>query len=248
MSGAHVGWIVAFGAGIISFLSPCVLPIVPGYISFVSGISLEELSARAPQHTGQVLRQSLMFVLGFSLAFVLLGATASVAGQFLLRYRPTFNLLAGLFVILMGLHLMRWLPVPGLYRERRAQVTNRPRTPLGALLVGMAFAFGWTPCVGPVLASILLYASTAGTAREGALLLFVYSLGLGVPFLVTGAAFTRAVAVFRWVRPLHRPLEIASGVVLAGVGVLLVTNKIFYLSVLTQQIFTLLGIDVTKFL
>jgi cytochrome c-type biogenesis protein len=112
----------------------------------------------------------------------------------------------------------------------------------------MAFAFAWTPCVGPILASILLYASTVGTVREGAALLFIYSLGLGVPFLITGVAFTRAVAVFRWVRRLQRPLEIASGAVLAGVGVLLVTNKIFYLSVLTQRIFTLLGIDVTKFL
>jgi cytochrome c-type biogenesis protein len=245
---AHVGWIVAFGAGILSFLSPCVLPIVPGYVSFVSGVSLAELNAGAPQHTGQVIRQSLVFVLGFSVAFVLLGATASVTGQFLLRYRPTFNLLAGLFVLLMGLHLIGWLRVPGLYRERRVQVTHRPGTPLGALLVGMAFAFAWTPCVGPVLAAILLYASTAGTVREGALLLFIYSLGLGLPFLVTGVAFTRAVAVFRWVRRVQRPLEIASGAVLAGVGVLLVTNKIFVLSVLTQQIFTLLGIDVTKFL
>jgi cytochrome c-type biogenesis protein len=249
MSGsAHVGWIVAFAAGIISFLSPCVLPLVPGYVSFISGVSLEALSARSSEHTARVLRQSLVFVLGFSLAFVLLGATASVAGQFILRNRYTFNLLAGLFVIVMGLHLMGWLRIPTLNMERRIQVTDRPRSPLGALLVGMAFAFGWTPCVGPVLASILLYASTAGTVREGALLLFIYSLGLGVPFVVTGVAFTRAVGVFRWVRRFQRPLEVASGAVLAGIGVLLVTNKIFYLSVVTQQLFLLLGIDATKFL
>jgi len=249
MSGTvHVGWLVAFAAGVVSFLSPCVLPLVPGYVSFVSGLSLDELRAAAPGHAGRALGRAIFFVAGFSLAFVLLGATASVAGQFLLQYRTTFNLLAGLFVIAMGLHLMGWIRVPALYADRRLQPNRPPQSPLGALMVGMAFAFGWTPCVGPILGSILLYASTVGTVREGASLLFVYSLGLGVPFVATGLVFARAVAVSRWVRGVGHPLEVASGAVLAAVGLLLVTNKIFYLNILAQHFFTLLGIDVTHFL
>lgn len=249
MSGTvHAGWLVAFAGGVVSFLSPCVLPLVPGYVSFVSGLSLDELRAAPPGRTGRALGRALLFVAGFSLAFVLLGATASAAGQFLLRYRATFNLLAGLLVIAMGLHLMGWIRVPALYADRRVHLSRPPQSPLGALAVGMAFAFGWTPCVGPILGSILVYASTAGTVREGAFLLFVYSLGLGVPFVATGLLLTRAMAVSGWARRLGRRLEVASGAVLAAVGLLLVTNKIFYLSILAQDLFTLLGIDVTRFL
>lgn len=249
MSGtAHAGWLVAFAAGVVSFLSPCVLPLVPGYVSFVSGFSGDELSEAELRRAARALGRVLLFVAGFSLAFVLLGATASAAGQFLLQYRTTFNLLAGLFVIAMGLHLMGWIRVPVLYADRRVHLSRPPQGPLGALFVGMAFAFGWTPCVGPILGSILLYASTAGTVREGAALLFIYSLGLGVPFIATGLVLTRAVAVSGWARRLGNRLEVASGAVLAAVGLLLVTNKIFYLSILAQQFFTLLGIDVTRFL
>lgn len=244
----HAGWLVAFAGGIVSFLSPCVLPLVPGYVSFVSGLSLDELRTATPGQAARALGRALLFVAGFSLAFVLLGATASQAGQFLLQYRPTFNLLAGLFVIAMGLHLMGWIRVPALNAERRVQPARPPQSPLGAFFVGMAFAFGWTPCVGPILGSILLYASTAGTVREGVLLLFVYSLGLGVPFVATGIVLTRAVAVSGWVRRLGNRLEVASGAVLAAVGILLVTNKIFYLNILVQHFFTLLGVDVTRFL
>jgi len=225
-----------------------VLPLVPGYLSFISGQSVEELASRAPGRPVRALRQALLFVLGFSLVFVAFGATASAVGRAILQFRATFNLVAGLFIVLMGLHLMGWLRFPALLTERRVLVSRRPRTPLEGTLVGAAFAFGWTPCVGPVLASILLYASTAGTVREGALLLFIYSLGLGVPFVITGLVFTQAMGVFRWVRGWQRRLEVASGAVLAAVGVLLVTNKIFYLSILTQRIFAALGVDVTRFL
>ncbi len=227
MSGTvHVGWFVAFAAGVVSFLSPCVLPLVPGYVSFVSGLSLDELRTAAPAHSARALGRALLFAAGFSLVFVLLGATASAA----------------------GLHLMGWIRVPALYADRRVQPNRPPQSPLGALVVGMAFAFGWTPCVGPILGSILLFASTSGTVREGAFLLFVYSIGLGVPFVATGLVFARAVAVSKWVRGLGHPLEVASGAVLAAVGLLLVTNKIFYLNILAQHFFALLGIDVTRFL
>jgi len=236
-------WGVAFAAGAVSFLSPCVLPLIPGYLTYVSGVSLDELEAGAPGRTGQVLAQSALFVLGFALVFVALGATASAIGAALIEYRPLLNQVSGIFIVVMGLSLMGVLRLRVLVTEHRLSVAGRPRGPAGALFLGGAFAFAWIPCVGPILASILTYAGAVATVRTGALLLFVYALGLGVPFVITGLAFTRAIRALRWLRRYSRPLETVSGLALTVVGILLLTNKMFYVSIWGQQLFTKFGIN-----
>ena len=236
-------WVVPFLAGAVSFLSPCVFPLIPGYLTYVSGVSLDELQAGAPDRTRRVLAQSLLFVLGFALVFVALGATASAVGAMLAEYRPLLNQASGIFIVAMGLSLMGVLRIRPLATEHRLAVEHRPRGPLGALFLGGAFAFAWIPCVGPILASILAYAGAVATVRTGAFLLFVYALGLGIPFILTGLVFTRAMRALRWLRQYSHPLEVASGLVLTAVGVLLLTNKMFDLSIWGQRLFTKLGLN-----
>ncbi len=239
----RVSWAIAFLAGGVSFLSPCVLPLIPGYISYVSGVSLDELEAGASRHTARVLGQSILFVLGFALVFVALGASASAIGGALADYRPLLNQLSGLFIIAMGLSLMGVLRVGVLLREHHLRLRGQPRGWLGVMLLGGAFAFAWIPCVGPILASILLYAGAAATVRTGATLLFLYALGLGMPFILTGLAFTRATGAFRWLRRYSGRIEAVSGLALVAVGVLVLTNMMFYLSIWGQQLFTRLGLN-----
>jgi len=239
--------LLAFAAGAVSFLSPCVMPLVPGYLSYVSGISVNELQAGVPDQTRRVLGQSVLFVLGFALVFVGLGASASAIGALMADYRPVLNQISGVFIVAMGLSLLGILRVGALMREHRLPLAGRPRGVLGSTLLGAAFAFAWVPCVGPILASILTYAGSTGTVRTGALLLLVYALGLGVPFVLTGAAFTRAVGAFRWLRRWSRPIELVSGSALTVVGVLMLMNKMFYVSILAQQLFTQLGLNLWQF-
>ncbi len=236
-------WLVPFLVGAVSFLSPCVLPLIPGYLTYVSGVSLDELQAGAPRRTGRVLAQSALFVLGFALVFVALGATASAIGAALADYRPILNQASGIFIIAMGLSLMGVLRIRPLATEHRVAVERHPRGPFGALFLGAAFAFAWIPCVGPILASILAYAGAVATVRTGALLLFIYALGLGVPFILTGLVLTRAMRAVRWLRRYSHPLEITSGLILTLVGVLLLANKMFYVSIWGQRLFTKLGIN-----
>jgi cytochrome c-type biogenesis protein len=194
-----------------------------------------------------VLTQSLLFVLGFSLIFVALGASASAIGAALIQYRFTLNRIAGLFIIFMGLYLVGALRVGVLSREYRVQLMERPHGTFGSLAPGAAFAFAWTPCIGPILASILLYAASVTTVKTGALLLFAYSLGLGLPFILTGLVFTRAMRALQWLRRFSRPIEVASGMALVGVGVLLLTNKMFYVSIWAQRLFIRFGLDLWRF-
>jgi cytochrome c-type biogenesis protein len=226
----NVSLLAAFAAGLLSFVSPCVLPLVPGYLSFVSGVSLEELrgtgtGARSGAARRQVFVASGAFVLGFSLVFIGLGASASAIGQFLAEQLTLLGKIAGVVIIIFGLHVMGVLKVGWLYREKRVQTEKRPAGPLGAVLVGIAFAFGWTPCIGPILAGILTIAAAQETIGEGVRLLAVYSAGLGVPFLATSLAVNQFFAAFARVRRYYRAIEVVSGAMLVAIGVLIFTNR-----------------------
>ncbi len=216
----------AFAAGFVSFVSPCVLPLIPGYLSFVSGVGFDELGARPRRVVGQ----TAWFVLGFGTMFALLGAGAAWFGNALLVHRRPLEIAAGTFIALAGL-IYAGLPLPTLLlAERRIRVRREGRGPLTALFAGVAFAIGWTPCIGPTLAAILTLAAAEGHADQGAVLLVVYSLGLGVPFLLFGLAFTRALGLARALRRRWRIVSITSGALLVGFGVLLATGELVRLT------------------
>jgi len=233
-----VGWALAFIAGLLSFFSPCVVPIVPGYLSLVSGVAIgsEPISRR---QTERVAIASVLFVLGFTVVFVALGAAAGLLGNLLDGTRPALTRTAGLLMIVMGLLVMGLVRVPLLARDYRVHFIDRPYGPIGTVLIGMAFGFGWTPCIGPVLASILLYAGAAETAQQGALLLLVYSAGLGVPFMGAALVLSRAVDALGWVRRHLRLLNLMSGALLVVIGSLFLFNQsavLAYLSVASQRL------------
>lgn len=214
--------ILAFTAGLISFLSPCVLPLLPGYLSYLSGMSPEDGAA---QPAGSpVVGAATLFVLGFSLIFVALGATASYIGAALLPYRDTLTRVAGVFIILMALAMVGVLKLPVFYREKRLHL-GREFGIWSAFPLGMAFAFGWSPCIGPVLTSILAYATTEGTAQKGALLLFIYSLGLGVPFLAMALFAGRIFHSVTWIKRHYQALNVGGSGVLIVMGIFLLLDR-----------------------
>lgn len=221
-----IGVASAFLAGLVSFLSPCVLPLVPSYVTFITGVSFDELTAE--DKTGRVRRltilHSIAFIVGFSIVFISLGATATAAGRFLREYQDLLRQVGGVLIILFGLYLTGLLPIAALSREAKFRMTSKPLGLLGSVLVGITFAAGWTPCIGPILASILLYASTAEKAGTGVLLLSIYSLGLGVPFFLASLGMNTFLAASRKLRASLRIIEIVSGVILIAFGVALVTN------------------------
>jgi cytochrome c-type biogenesis protein len=217
-------FLAAFAAGFVSFASPCVLPLLPGYLSFVSGVGVDELGANPRRVTAT----TACFVAGFGAMFVAFGAGAAWFGDVLLANRRSLEIVAGAFIVLAGL-VYAGLPLPlTLLREKR--VRRREAGTLTPTLTGVAFAIGWTPCVGPTLAAILALSAGSETAAQGALLLGVYSLGLGVPFLVSGLAFTRSLAVIGAVRAHWRLVSLTSGTVLVAFGVLLITGRLFELT------------------
>ncbi|HEY3156217.1 MAG TPA: cytochrome c biogenesis protein CcdA [Candidatus Eisenbacteria bacterium] len=222
----EVSLVAAFFAGVVSFISPCVLPLVPSYVTFITGVSFDELTSAsaAPRVRSLTIIHSLSFILGFSLVFVALGATATVAGQFLREHQDSLRRIGGVLIILFGIFLTGLVPIPALSRERKKQLTTKPLGILGSVLVGITFAAGWTPCIGPILASILIYASTAKTVGTGVVLLSVYSLGLGVPFFLSSLALNSFLAASKKIRGQLRTIEVASGVVLILFGVMLVTD------------------------
>jgi cytochrome c-type biogenesis protein len=211
--------IAAFVAGILSFLSPCVLPLVPGYVSLISGTTLDGLQTDTNRKLlPRVMFSSLMFILGFSLVFILLGAIATTAGQLANQYRPVLTIVAGLIIIVFGLHLTGVLKIKALYMDKRLHGMKSSGTPWGAFLVGFAFAFGWTPCIGPILTTILAFAANEDTVMKGTLLLAVYSAGLAVPFLLTSLGVDRFLKFYtRFRRHLHA-VEVTSGVLLIVIG------------------------------
>jgi cytochrome c-type biogenesis protein len=215
------GIAAAFAAGFLSFLSPCVLPLIPGYLSFVSGVGFDELGAR-PQ---RVVAATAAFVAGFAAMFVALGAGAAWFGDALLANRRPLEIAAGVFIVLAGV-MYAGLPLPRvMLAERRVHLPGGPRV-LTPALAGVAFAIGWSPCIGPTLAAILALAAGAGSPGEGAVLLGVYALGLGVPFVLAGLAFTRVLGLARVVRSHWRLVGVGSGALLVAFGLLLATGEL----------------------
>ncbi|OGL08787.1 MAG: cytochrome C biogenesis protein [Candidatus Rokubacteria bacterium RIFCSPLOWO2_12_FULL_71_22] len=223
--GQSVGVAVAFGAGLFSFLSPCVLPLFPSYLSFITGMSVSDLTTDLGAAVRRrVLAHSVVFVLGFSLVFVGLGASFSVLGQFLLDYRDWIRRVGGVLIVLFGLYIARLLPFALLGRTTQWQLREKPAGYLGSLVVGVTFAIGWTPCVGPILGAILSLAGTAETVERGVGLLVAYSAGLGVPFVLSAAALGPALRFFKRYRPFIPVVERLAGALLIVVGVLVYTN------------------------
>jgi len=210
-------------AGAVSFSSPCCLPLLPGYLSYMSALPVGELGHRDARRI--TVRAALLFVAGFTTVFTLLGFSASALGAIVLRNQDSIVRWFGLFIIALGLFTMGLLDIPFLHRERRLDLARVPRGPAWAFPMGMAFAAGWAPCVGPVLATILTTAAVSGTALWGAILLALYSMGLGIPFVLLALGFHRATRSLEWLRRHGRAIERLGGVFLVAVGVLFVTDR-----------------------
>ncbi len=222
---------IAFVAGIVSFLSPCVLPLVPGYVSMLSGESIDVLKADARGAlVARIFANSVAFVLGFSVVFVALGASATAVGGFLTSQRTAFNIVAGIIVIIFGLHLTGLVKIPFLYRDARLDAGAPRRGAAGSFLLGFAFAFGWTPCIGPILATILAVAATRNTVFQGMFLLAIYSAGLAIPFLLTGLGVSQFLKFYARFRTHLHAVEVGSGVLLIAIGVLMALNRFTVLS------------------
>lgn len=222
-----IGFGAAFLAGLLSFISPCVLPIVPPYLAYLAGVSFSDLqSAEMEQaRARRIIFSAMAFVLGFSTVFVALGATASFVGQTIAQYFDILSIIAGIIILIMGLHFLGVFRITMLYREARVDVRNKPAGFVGAYIMGLAFAFGWTPCVGPVLAAILFIAGAEDTALRGAGLLAVYSLGIGLPFILAAVFASRFI---RWAdrfKPHMGKVEKAMGALLVLTGILFMTGQ-----------------------
>lgn len=222
--------IAAFLAGLVSFLSPCVLPLVPGYVSLISGAGVEQLKSQEGQLLRKVMLNSIGFILGFSVVFVSLGAISTEFGQLLAIYKSRLAVIAGIVIILFGLHLTGIFRINALYADKRLHNLKGGSTVGGAFLIGFAFAFGWTPCVGPILAVILGFAAAQDSVTKGIFLLAVYSLGLAVPFLLTSLGIERFLKFYSRFRAHMHAVEVASGVLLIALGVLLVIGRFTIIS------------------
>jgi cytochrome c-type biogenesis protein len=236
MEGTSLGIAVAFTAGLLSFLSPCVLPLVPSYVTFITGLSVEDASrARRASFV-----HALLFVIGFSLIFLALGASATAVGRLLFAQRVWISRIGGVLVVLFGFYLLGAFDAAFLARERRVHFADKPVGYLGTLLVGIAFGAGWTPCIGPILGAILALTATTADLRQGLVLLGAYSLGLAVPFLASALAVEHFLATFRRIRPYMGVVTRASGALLIGVGVLMMTSYFTrlagYLQALTPDV------------
>lgn len=235
MSVAGLSLPLVFAAGLVSFVSPCVLPLVPGYVSTISGVGLDQLQERRSELTRQVAVASGLFFAGFLLVFVGLGASASLVGSFLDSERTWLNRVAGGLIVVFGLSLLGigWKGTLGPSWTTLVQRAARRRG--GPAALGVAFAFAWTPCVGPILASILALASTSGSLQSGVLLLLVYGLGLSVPFLAVGFGFTRALGGFRRIHRHYQAIEAAGGLLLVAMGGLLLSGYLYLLNIYAQH-------------
>lgn len=222
--------IAAFVAGLVSFLSPCVLPLVPGYVSLISGAGVEELKSQESRLLRKMMLNSISFILGFSVVFITLGAISTEVGQLLARYKSTLAQVAGVVIILFGLHLTGLLRINALYSDKRLHSVKGGSTPGGAFLIGFAFAFGWTPCVGPILAVILGFAAEQDSVFKGIALLAVYSMGLAVPFLLTAFGIERFLKFYSRFRAHMHAIEVASGGLLIALGILLVLGRFTIIS------------------
>jgi cytochrome c-type biogenesis protein len=222
--------IAAFLAGLVSFLSPCVLPLVPGYVSLISGVGVEQLKTQESQLLRKVMLNSIAFILGFSVVFITLGAVATEVSQMLSRYRSILAQVAGVVIIVFGLHLTGVFKIKALYTDARLHSVKGSSTPWGAFVIGFAFAFGWTPCVGPVLTVILTFAAAQDSIAKGIMLLAIYSTGLAVPFLLTALLLERFLKFYSRFRAHMHAIEVTSGALLIALGVLLVIGRFTIIS------------------
>ncbi len=221
VNGPSIGALVAFGAGVVSFLSPCVLPLIPSYITFITGMSLDEVQ----QHRRAAVVHSLLFITGFTIIFLLLGASASALGQIAFRARDWVARLGGVLIIVFGLYLLGAFDIALFSRERRVHLANKPAGYLGTLLVGLAFGAGWTPCIGPILGAILTYTASTASLSKGLWLLFAYSMGLAVPFIIAAAMVDKFIDWFARNKGVMLWMNRVGGVILVIIGALLVTNE-----------------------
>lgn len=229
MPDTNISFLWALAAGFVSFLGPCVLPLIPGFLSFISGLSIDDLQA-GPNKTGKkALTASILFVLGFSTVFVLMGASASLVGGFLLQYRDLLNKAAAILIIIFGLSLLGLFNLP-FFGTGSLQAKVKNKGFFSIILLGMAFAIGWTPCIGPILASILAYAAATGTVHEGMALLATYSIGLGIPFILSGLLFNRFLTAFSLLRKHYQAISVISGLLLITMGLLILTGQIIYVN------------------
>ncbi len=231
--------LVAVLAGIISFLSPCVLPIVPPYLAYMAGTSPSEIKGRADP---RVVRSAIFFVLGLSTVFLLLGFAASAIGRAFLQYQNYLGTIAGVVIIAFGLHFIGLVRIPFLFREARIDAGNRGGTPFGAYVLGLAFAFGWTPCIGPVLGAILSLAAQEGSVSRGMLLMALYAVGLGVPFLLAAIYLDKFMALAGRFKAKMGTVEKVMGVLLVVVGILLITGGFADISFWLLETFPVLGL------
>jgi len=226
---------IAFAAGLLSFVSPCVLPLVPSYVTYITGLTLEELTSETERARvrGVIIVNSLLFIAGFSAVFIAFGASASLVGQLLMTYQEFIRKLGGVLIVVFGLYVMGVLKIKFLMSEMRVHFQRRPAGYVGSFLVGVAFAAGWTPCVGPILGTILLYASTTDSLLTGVKLLASYSLGIALPLFITALAVDSFLNYFKKVRAYMYGISVASGVFLVLVGVMIYTNS---LTLLTSEL------------
>lgn len=224
----QVSLVMAFFAGLLTFLSPCILPLIPAYISFITGVSIDDLVSSEEEKskmTKRIFLEMILFILGFSLVFILLGASASYFGKSVLSHLKLLRVIGGILVIVFGLYITGLFNISFLGYERKIHLKMKPANILGSFIVGIVFALGWTPCVGPVLGTILTYAATQETVREGVFLLGSYSLGLGIPFLVSGLAVNLFLRGFRKIKKYSRLISVVTGGLLILFGILILTGK-----------------------
>ncbi len=228
MAVSEISYLAAVGGGIVSFLSPCVLPLVPAYICLVAGTSLDELEANMEEKQSinwKVVSMAFVFVLGFSTVFILLGAGASYINQILLQHLDIISKIAGAVIMIFGIHMTGILRIPLLYREARFNSVDKPQNWFGAYVIGLAFGFGWTPCIGPILGTILALAASDSSLTYGVSLLGVYALGLGIPFLLAALAINPFLRFMRGFRRYFKAMEIGTGIVIFATGLLIFTGQ-----------------------
>ncbi len=226
-AGGGISSLIAFSAGFLSFVSPCVLPLLPSYVSFITGLSMDELTKGGDRARvkGIIIRNSLIFIAGFSFVFILLGASATLIGQILITYQALIRKVGGTIVVLLGFYIMGLLRMDLLSSEKKIHLEGRPAGYMGSFLVGITFAAGWTPCVGPILGGILLYAGTSGSVMSGISLLSAYSIGLGLPLFITSLGVNTFITYFKKINKYIRFVSLTSGLFLILVGVMIFTDS-----------------------
>jgi len=227
-SAPDISLLGAFAAGILSFLSPCVLPLVPSFLTYLTGLTFADLQAEHPTHLvrQRIIIHSLLFIAGFTIVFVLLGASATFVGSFLREHMKIMQKVGAVLIMFFGLHVTGLLPLRFLLGEKRVNIRNKPAGYFGSVLVGITFAAGWTPCIGPILASILMVAAAENTVYRGIILLLVYSLGLGIPFFLCSLAIHRFLTLFNRFKKYIRIFEIITGLFLFIVGILIFFDRL----------------------